>query len=288
MLIWGRISWGRAVNTPALLWVDLRSNKKPQSSERLFFSKHCLLNTMEPHQITDARDYRNQPAIFCLEYDYPSHLELKLLQHTKRLHPHCPLLMLTKQHSEALAVWAFRSGAWDYLATPLGDSERSRALHELQALANQLQQRYTPRLSVTRAPDMPREGRFRGQAGENFTLMQAVAHIERHSARKLCLEEVARHCNMSVSKFSRLFKRNFALTFQEYLVLHRIGESLRLLRNPHATVSEVAYTVGFNDPSYFTRAFKRHTGVLPSEFREVSDPDVEKSLLLNLLAPAVH
>ena len=49
------------------------------------------------------------------------------------------------------------------------------------------------------------------------------------------------------------------------MVRYRIREACRLLRNPNAQVSEIAYAVGFSEPSYFTKTFKKLVGTPPSQ-----------------------
>ena len=59
----------------------------------------------------------------------------------------------------------------------------------------------------------------------------------------------------------------FNATFVEYLANYRMRQAKRLLANPTMAVADVAVAVGFSDPSYFTRVFRRQEGVSPSEYR---------------------
>ena len=76
---------------------------------------------------------------------------------------------------------------------------------------------------------------------------------------------MARLCGMSSSQFSRAFKKVYDTTFQEFVVRYRVFQAFNALQAPGANISEIAYSVGFSDPSYFTRVFKRYVGVAPSE-----------------------
>ena len=71
--------------------------------------------------------------------------------------------------------------------------------------------------------------------------------------------------------FSRAFKSAFGITFKEYLLRFRIKEACRLLEKPDIPVTEVAYLSGFNDPSYFSKVFKRYVGLSPSAFASSGD-----------------
>jgi hypothetical protein len=74
---------------------------------------------------------------------------------------------------------------------------------------------------------------------------------------------------MNPFRFSRCFKKETGFTFQEYLVRLRIKEALRLLDNPNASITDISFTVGFNDTSYFSRTFKKYLNHSPSEFRSL-------------------
>jgi AraC-like DNA-binding protein len=71
---------------------------------------------------------------------------------------------------------------------------------------------------------------------------------------------------MSPFRFSRSFRETYGITFQDYVVRYRILESCRLLKNPHANITDVAYAIGFNDASYFSRTFRRYVGISPSNY----------------------
>lgn len=66
---------------------------------------------------------------------------------------------------------------------------------------------------------------------------------------------------------SSLFKSKTGTTINRYLMELRMEEARRLLRNTELSVSQVAVRSGYRDVDYFTRCFKKHTGVLPSAFR---------------------
>ena len=85
---------------------------------------------------------------------------------------------------------------------------------------------------------------------------------------------------MQPFRFGRLFKDEFGIDFREYVMRYRIREACRLFRNPNAQVSEVAYAVGFSEPSYFTKTFKRLVGARPSEV--VGRQDLEFSVTKDL------
>lgn len=99
-------------------------------------------------------------------------------------------------------------------------------------------------------------------------LQRALGHVHKQFGRHLVESEVARICEMSPSRFCREFKAAMGMTFVDYLSRHRISEAKRLLTNRNMSVTDVAAAVGFTDPSYFTRVFRKLEGASPSYYRD--------------------
>lgn len=83
----------------------------------------------------------------------------------------------------------------------------------------------------------------------------------------LNIEIFARQMNISRSMLCRRIKAITGLTPVEFMHRMRITYAIELLRSDY-TFSQIAYMTGFNDPKYFTKCFKRHTGLTPSEYKE--------------------
>jgi len=71
----------------------------------------------------------------------------------------------------------------------------------------------------------------------------------------------------SMNQFARVFRFLFHMKPQEYLLRLRLGRSARLLRSTELPIVEIATTCGFYDQSAFTKAFRRHNGVTPRNYR---------------------
>lgn len=92
--------------------------------------------------------------------------------------------------------------------------------------------------------------------------------IESHLYSNLTIEELAKLSNLSLSSFKRSFKKEYDDSPKNYLVTKKIGKAKELLRLSKMPISEIAYEVGFNDPLYFSRIFKKKIGVTPTTFRQ--------------------
>ena len=270
------------MDMPELLWVNLtvslREAEFPSGFREYFNIRTCP----DPYRLNDLVDER-PPLAVGFDFDYPDRAGLQLLRATKRKYPSLPILMLTLQHSEALAIWAFRSKVWDYLVKPVPKKEAdrcSRALLEIGRIGSTQRSR-SPAL---RGMGLPEEISNRQRASDP-ALAPAVYFIEKNYRSKIRNEDVAKTCGMSPFRFSRAFKEVFGVTFRDYLLDFRLKEACRLLENPATAVTDVAYAVGFNDASYFARVFKQRLGRPPSTMVGIQnleallfdgdDPDVD-------------
>ncbi|NMB25855.1 MAG: AraC family transcriptional regulator [Firmicutes bacterium] len=98
-------------------------------------------------------------------------------------------------------------------------------------------------------------------------VQRAVDHIKEHFREELTLEDVAQAVHFSPYYLSRLFREELGLTFVNYLTIVRMDEAKRLLLETDWTISRIAALVGYQDPSYFTKVFKKMEGQTPTQFR---------------------
>ena len=96
---------------------------------------------------------------------------------------------------------------------------------------------------------------------------KAIRYISKNYATDLTLPEVAEHVHLNPAYFSSLFKQSTGSSFKEYLNLVRVEESKRLLSNTDFSIMDIAQAVGFEDQSYFTKIFKKYTGLTPRQYR---------------------
>ena len=98
-------------------------------------------------------------------------------------------------------------------------------------------------------------------------IKKAIKYISKNYANDLTLELVANHVHLNPTYFSTLFKQSTGSSFKEYLNMVRVEESKRLLANTDYSLIDIAIATGFEDQSYFTKVFKRYTGLTPKQFR---------------------
>lgn len=90
--------------------------------------------------------------------------------------------------------------------------------------------------------------------------------LETHYTEELTLEGVARNQNISPQYLSKLFKEETSYTFVEYLTRLRIEFAQQLMGGTDLSIKEICYRVGYSDPNYFSRLFRKQTGLMPKTF----------------------
>jgi YesN/AraC family two-component response regulator len=258
-----------------LLWIDFRQADNDSVVKRLG-ANFTLATTRHIWQIP-VQISKQQPALLIFEYDFPDLPRLKALQQTKNGYPHLPILMLTRQHSEALAVWSFRSGVRDYVVKPVHEADLYDICIRLQSADDQTEK---PRKNVLPPPRVPRDVRVHCMPRSTGRLAKALEYLKSHFHEKLSLDAVASLCDLNRFELSRAFSECFGITFRGYLIEYRIKKAIELLENPHIRIIDVACLVGFRDVSYFSRTFRKHIGMAPSEYREwVSGSDAKRTAI---------
>ncbi len=109
-------------------------------------------------------------------------------------------------------------------------------------------------------------------AGTSAIVKKAVAFLNARYPSPLTRWQVAQSVNASEDYLSRVFRRELGLTPWEYLTRLRVQRAKELLMTGTDAVALVGAKVGFPDPAYFSRVFKKATGMAPQAFREGSKP----------------
>ena len=96
-------------------------------------------------------------------------------------------------------------------------------------------------------------------------LLKALAFIGENYTKSIRLDDAAAAALVNNAHLSRLFTEHMKINFIDYLTTLRINEAERLLKETSITVKEAAFAVGYQDPNYFSKLFKKTKGILPTE-----------------------
>lgn len=200
--------------------------------------------------------------------------------------PSCRVIFVTAYSLFQYAHEAVHLGACDYLLKPVDPDEleasvrramrqieTERKLEELAAARPQPEQTETEE----EAEDAPEES-------ENSQTALVMAHVRRYLEDNymfdLSLDSVGEILHISPAYLSAQFKKYQKMNFLDCLTELRINAAKELLADPFRSSAEVASMVGYEDASYFARAFKKRTGMTPTQYRRQAgrkakaDPEV--------------
>ena len=106
--------------------------------------------------------------------------------------------------------------------------------------------------------------------GQTFTkeMEAAVRHFHKNYNKPININEYAASHYMSVSWFIRKFREYTHVTPAQYMLSLRISNAQTLLESTDYTVAEIAAIVGYDNPLYFSRIFKKQNGMSPTDFRK--------------------
>lgn len=114
-------------------------------------------------------------------------------------------------------------------------------------------------------------GRIREKrTGKVANLVERVRAVieESYADSHFTVAEIGKAVYLTPTYVSLLFKQETGQTINEYLTQVRIDKAKELLRDPQHKLYDICYAIGYTDPSYFTKLFKKTTGLTPSVYRE--------------------
>lgn len=105
-------------------------------------------------------------------------------------------------------------------------------------------------------------------AKHGHTIHRCIQYISKHYGERITLDETAAMVSLSPDYLSRIFKKETGTTFNQYLNQIRITKAKELIRHSDMRMTDISQLVGYDDQSYFTKVFRKMTGVSPNEYRK--------------------
>lgn len=199
-----------------------------------------------------------RPGLIISDIRMPKLSGLEMLEELRRENSGIKVIFLTAHSDFHYAQRALKLGASDYILKPFSDGELENAVRRVLGRGSLVQEgEEERRLSLPALPE-----------NANRYVKEAVLRIrERYREREIGISLIAGELGVSEGHLSRLFKKDMGISLSSYLTMYRIRVSLRLLRDLHYRVYEVAELVGYHDLGYFSQTFRKLTGLLPSEYQ---------------------
>lgn len=171
-----------------------------------------------------------------------------------------PVIMLTALDDVAHQIKGYKAGADDYMVKPCNYQLLATRAAQLITWANNRQQAQTISDNSKEAPIVT------SMADKNFR-KDVDFHIAQHlTDPDFNIERLATLMQMGHTKFYGKMRDITGMSPNKYIMSERMRIAGELVLEGRMNVSEIAYKVGFQDPSYFNKCFKRHFGTVPTKY----------------------
>lgn len=170
----------------------------------------------------------------------------------------CKVIFITAYSLFGYAHEAVKLGACDYILKPVNAEEVEKSIrHAFDQMESQKQLKAVAVKEETEP----------AESGD--TLMNKVKHYLQYNYMlyDISLDSISQIVNMAPAYFSSRFKKSFGVNFVDYVTELRMSAAKELLQDPLRSTAEIAGMVGYDSGNYFARAFKKYTGMTPTEYR---------------------
>lgn len=189
----------------------------------------------------------HKPEIILLDIKIPGIDGINAAKKIKNISPQSKIIFLTAYAKFDYAQEALRSKASDYLVKPVNPEELKLTI------SNCIDELF-PYLTMSHVQQV---------------FKNVIAYILENIDKPITLENVAERAHLSPSYFSTLFRKERGKTFSEFLISARMEKAKALLReNASLSIFEISEQVGYEDANYFSRIFKKKTGISPNAYRK--------------------
>lgn len=224
---------------------------------------------------------REKSHIVIMDISMPVLNGVAAAEQIRGLDPGCVIIFLTAYDEFSYARRALVIRALDYLLKPCEEEELIAVMEEAVRLAGlAMSGKYVLPYAAEAArepEDAGEEEAAREQEdareeepGESRMTQVAATireYIRDNYMKEISMQDAARAMRYSDAYFCKLFKQCFDQNFTTYLTHFRVSEAKKLLEKPEMNVKDVGRSVGYYDSNYFSKVFKRITGMIPSEYR---------------------
>ncbi|HET6449758.1 MAG TPA: response regulator [Spirochaetia bacterium] len=201
---------------------------------------------------------RHLPELLITDIKMPVLGGLELVERIRRTNPELRILIVSGYSEFEYARRAIELGVDDYLLKPVAVEKLREVLRRIRI-----------RLEASAGSVDVEFGMDRIGARETELAKEVECYLQENYRRPYSLERLASSFGCKPAYLLRLYRKVTGRTPTQDLIHLRVEKAKRLLvGHPHIEVKQVAAAVGYEDPLYFSRLFRRETGIAPSAFRE--------------------
>ena len=192
---------------------------------------------------------KKKPDILFNDIRMPGYNGLELLELLRKKELDTKVVLISGYAEFEYAQSAIRNGAYDYLLKPIDQDKLQTVLERIlgdgSTESGNVQELVAP-----------------------STIRKIMDEIKEHYTENITLTGLAEKYSISVSYLSELLKEHLQLSFSEYISSKRIQKAKELLADDSLSIEQIADQTGYNDYFYFTKVFKKNTGISPSKYRK--------------------
>jgi len=173
---------------------------------------------------------------------------------------HIPIVLLTAKNMVESWIEGLETGADDYIPKPFN-------LQILQVkMRNLIESRRKIKQLFGSTADMPSENKMHNTLDQEF-ISKAYKILEKNYVEhQFSVEQFAQEMFVSQSLLYKKIKALTDLNITDFINTYKLKKAVGFIKTTNDPISDIAYKVGFNDPKYFSRIFKKFYGMSPSEF----------------------
>jgi len=206
---------------------------------------------------------RTRPDVVLVDINIPKLFGLELIERITKEYPAISVVILSAYDKFAYAQQAVRMGVFEYLLKPIDPEAIAQTFVRLQSRIEQSRLQQASGAAREACSEDPLSRRVRAAILENY-------RDPDFSPAKL-----AEMLHVNPNHMSRVYRQETGGTIIEELIDTRMGEARRLMdESPALPVGEVARRCGYQDPLYFSKAFKKKFGVSPQQSRKLKNERV--------------
>lgn len=223
-------------------------------------AKYIKLHTDRFEKIYEAENgqvaldliLQHQPDLMLLDVQMPLKNGIDVMQEAARAGLHPITVILSGFDEFKYAQQALKFGAKDYMLKPTRAADILKRLNDLADNYIGIEEKHSGKADAEQM---------------NRTVKLAQEYMEEHYMENVSLTSLAKRLGISGSYLSTLFNQNLKCGFVDYLNKIRVEHACCYLEQNYFKTYEIAYKVGFKDEKYFSRVFKKITGMCPKDYK---------------------
>lgn len=201
---------------------------------------------------------REQPDVLFTDIRMPGMDGIRLIEEVYYHYPDILIVIISGYEDFSYARKAIQFGVVDYVLKPVKDHELKSTLVKLSSAIAKDKHQLEENVST-----------FSSSLAQEDLAQAVMEYLRNHYTEEVSIQTIAEHFHVNPTYMTRIMKKYGGKTPTRYIVDLRIQQAKNLiLRSAELEIKEIAFSVGYSDQGYFSRIFKKSTGLSPSEYRE--------------------